>query len=484
MWGPRRERTIVGVLATAAGIRVLLFAWAFPFFTNVDEHRHVDMVLKYARGYVPRPGTDAYEPRTSGLIALLASPEYAAQPGSPPQPPVWDAAPGAMAGRLRQSERLLSSGPNLEAFQPPVYYATAGAVFAAAGALGLESAPALYSVRALGAVFVAALAFAAWLLLRESHPDDALVRIGVPALLVAFPIDTFYYVTPDALSPLTAGVAFVLVLKAALRPEARAGAFALAGGAVALALLTKYTNVFLLGVVVIATALAGRRAPRRFALLWAALALPFGLWLARNAWLFGELTASGTKLEYLGWGRKSLSAWWEHPLFSASGLVEFVTGLIPMFWRGEIVWNRVALAHPAADAFYIGVTLTALALAAIALPRRRGATRLVEGASLAAVVLAGATLAVLSLAFEFGEGTNPPAAHPFFIHGRLISGALLPFLVVLVRGVRVATAPLPARVADATAVGALALISAVCLVSEVTLSLPVFASAYNLYHLP
>jgi hypothetical protein len=321
MWGPRRERAIVCALAAAAGIRVLLFAWAFPFFTNVDEHRHVDMVLKYARGYVPRPGADAYEPRTGALIALLASPEYAAEAGTRTRPPVWEAAPGAMSRRLRQSERLISSGPNLEAFQPPAYYATGAAVFATAGAMGLESAPALYSVRALGALFAAGLALAAWLLLRESHPDDALVRLGVPALLVAFPMDAFYYVTPDALSPLTAGVAFVLVLRAALRPQGSAAAFAVAGGAVALALLTKYTNVFLLGVVVLATALHGRRAPRGWALLWAALALPFGLWLARNVWLFGELTVTRTKLEYLGWGRKPFSTWWDHPLFSASGLV-------------------------------------------------------------------------------------------------------------------------------------------------------------------
>ena len=37
-----------------AAVRVLLFCAAFPFFNNVDERRHFDLLIKYAEGHVPR----------------------------------------------------------------------------------------------------------------------------------------------------------------------------------------------------------------------------------------------------------------------------------------------------------------------------------------------------------------------------------------------------------------------------------------------
>jgi hypothetical protein len=80
--------------------------------------------------------------------------------------------------------------------------------------------------------------------------------------------------------------------------------------------------------------------------------------------------------------------------------------------------------------------------------------------------------------------TNPPASHPYFAQGRLISGVLLPFLLVYVRGLEVATGWLPAsaaRLAGWLLIGALALAVSI---SELVLAAPVFASAYNAFHLP
>ena len=54
----RRETALVAALAGFAALRVACFAAAFPFFANVDEQKHVDMVLKYADGYLPEPGRD------------------------------------------------------------------------------------------------------------------------------------------------------------------------------------------------------------------------------------------------------------------------------------------------------------------------------------------------------------------------------------------------------------------------------------------
>src|SRR5215831_610804 len=44
---------VIGFCMFAAA-RVLFFCAAFPFFNNVDERRHFDLVIKYAEGHVPR----------------------------------------------------------------------------------------------------------------------------------------------------------------------------------------------------------------------------------------------------------------------------------------------------------------------------------------------------------------------------------------------------------------------------------------------
>ena len=155
----RREWVWVVAFAAFAALRVLGLAGAFPFFTNVDEHRHVDMVLKYARGYLPRPGSDAYEARTAVLLGLHGSPEYGlpADAARSVPPPVWDRAPGEIARRLRANERFLAQGPNLEATQPPLHYALAGGWLRLGGALGQGAGAALYWIRGLNGLFLAGL---------------------------------------------------------------------------------------------------------------------------------------------------------------------------------------------------------------------------------------------------------------------------------------------------------------------------------------
>jgi len=51
---PRRDLWWVMIFCCFAAVRVLVFSAAFPFFNNVDERRHFDLVIKYAYGDVPR----------------------------------------------------------------------------------------------------------------------------------------------------------------------------------------------------------------------------------------------------------------------------------------------------------------------------------------------------------------------------------------------------------------------------------------------
>ena len=238
-WIASREGRIALALAVFAGFRVAVYTLAFPFFTNVDESRHLDVVLKYARGYLPRPGPDFYEPDTARWVGRLGSPEYQRDPVNPlnPEvpPPVWAAQPGAEERRVREMERYLGGRHSLEADQSPLYYATAGAWLVVGRALGLEDGRLLYWVRGLGALGAFALVLVAAWALRFVAPESRFVRLGVPALLAAFPLDSVYYLTGDALSPLLGGLAFLLVARLVVDPAASTRAHVAAGLALAAA---------------------------------------------------------------------------------------------------------------------------------------------------------------------------------------------------------------------------------------------------------
>jgi hypothetical protein len=484
----RRERALIAALAGFAALRVALFAAAYPFFTNVDEHRHVDLVWKYAHAAVPRSGTASYEPELAELVARLGAPDYQMPAGAVRHSePGWKLAPDELARRVEANQRLFARMANLDALESPAYYAFTGAWLALLRAVGVGDARAVYSVRLWNALFAAGLVVCAAALLRVTHRDDPLLRWGVPALLACFPTDVFYYVTPDALSPLLGALAFALWLRLLLAPQQGARHYALAGAAAALACLTKLTNVFLPAL----AALETLRRPQRWRALTArrvayaaACGVPLAAWWLRNLWLAGDALGSAAKVEALGWQRNPVSAWLAHPLFTPGGFVRFTLDLIPHFWRGELVWRRRELAWPPADALYTATTLVFVALAVATLWRRApAAQRVAERASAAALALAVATLVVLSLAFVFPEHGNPSAARPWFHHGRLIGAALLPFAILYLRGLSVLLLPLSARARHAAGFALLALLCGLCLGSELWLARPVFASPHNLLHL-
>jgi hypothetical protein len=488
-----REGRLALALACLAGLRVLVMSLAFPFFTNVDEYRHLDVVLKYARGEVGSPGPHRYEDETARLVGAWGSPEYHRDPaaGEPVPPPPWRQPDAVREARMAQMQEYLSPRFSLEAGQPPLYYAAAGAWLAAGRAAGLTGIHLLYFVRLLGSGVAFATVLCAWWGLRPAYPDSAFVRLGVPALLAVLPQDCLYYVTGDVFSPLLGGLAFLLALRLLERPDRGAAAFALAGLAGAAAFLTKYPNAAVWAGCALLLALAvsrgEARAPAAHAALYgAALLLPALLWLGRNLWLGGEASGTAFKVEKLGWGRKPAGELFDHPLFTASGAWSFVRDTLPRFWRGELVWQREELAWPAADRLYRVTSLVFGACAAAGLLRRRRA-RLARAAEAAALLASGAALALLaglSLLFVFGESTSPSAGYPFFVQGRLVAGVLVPFALLYVRGIEELAGRLPARLAAAAAWATLSCVGLLALVSELLLTRPVFRSAYNGFHLP
>jgi hypothetical protein len=479
------RRVAVAALACFAALRVALYAASFPFFTNVDEHRHVDLAWKYSHAAPPRAGAVPYEPQMAELVARLGAPDYQLPAGAARRTqPGWLAPPDELTRRVERNRQLFGRMANLDALESPAYYAIAGSALAALRGLGVGDERALYALRLLNALFAAGLVVCAARLLRATHAGDPLVRWGVPALIACFPQDAWYYVTADALSPLVGGLAFALWLRLR-RASRRPGAHALAGAVAALAFLTKPTNAFAPALAALAPGRWQRRDVLRHVAYAAAFVVPVGAWWIRNQWLAGDALGSAQKVGALGWEPRPFSQWASHPLLTPSGFWRFTLDLIPHFWRGELVWRRRELAWPAADALYSASTLLCLALALATTWRRPpGAARSAERASLAAVTLAVATLCLLSLSFVFPEQGNPSAARPWFYHGRLIGGALLPFAVVFVAGLRALVQPLPERARVAAGAALLAALCIVSLGSEWWLARPVFASPHNLLHLP
>src|SRR5258708_24872853 len=60
--------------------------------------------------------------------------------------------------------------------------------------------------------------------------------------------------------------------------------------------------------------------------------------------------------------------------------------------------------------------------------------RTAEIVSVASLVLSVLLLAALSMAFDFGSSFYPSKASAYFTSGRLLSGSLVPFLIVHVAG--------------------------------------------------
>lgn len=496
-----REAWLIAAFAVLACARVFAFASAFPFFNGIDEHRHADRVLKYARGYWPGPEEPKIEPQLALLIARWGSPEFSTPPERFPDGLAAPVAPSQMSEpqreTWRQKVRYYSAFISIDAHQPPVYPLLAAAAYRLGTTFGLEGIEALYFVRWGNAVTMAALVVACWAFLRRSHADDPLVRLGAPLLIAAYPNDFQYGLTDDALMPLLGGLGFGLLARATTRTPSRAGVAAAAGVVCALALLDKYTAVGILALAAAFSAVGLCRAWRAGVLrpeliAWlafaVALALPVCAWFTRNLIVLGDASGMRFKNARIAFESVPVTEWLVHPLFTPRGWLEFLPPLVRLFWRGEFCWYGPPMSIPWLDALYVWATAFGLALAVAGAWRARPAaeSRRVEGAALGAVAAGVLTLAAASVTtrMRWGNFTTDWQAWPYYCQGRYLAWALMPFAIAFVRGLGVASAPLPERWRPIAAWSALVALLTVSTAGEIALSTRVFASPWNWYQLP
>jgi hypothetical protein len=491
-----RERRVVWLWGLLAAVHVFVSSAAFPFFNNVDEQIHFDLAVKYSQGRLPR-SLEPFSAEAVPYAALFGSPEFVGiptnQPGGRFPPPPWSQPLDDVRSTLTARTEAWRNVINHEASQPPLYYALAGAWWRLGKVLGFHDGPLLYWLRFLNIGLVIALVWLGYAAARLVFPEQKWARLGVPALLAFLPQTAFYSIQNDVLSPLCFGAAFIGLTRwmRADVPGVRPGA--LTGVALAATFLTKISNLPLLAVAGLAglckiwdLAKAGklRAAGPALAALVLSAGLPMLAWLAWCKYAFGDFTGTAAKIQFLGWTTKPFGEWWSHPIFSPHGLWTFASGLLATFWQGEILWHRQPLALPAVDTIYAVVSLGLVSVAVVSLlsrptttsPSQRQALWLGFGCVAAAVLFLG----FLSILYDFHDCFYPSRAHPYFTSGRLMLGALIPFLLLFVYGLDRALNGMKNQWLRPAVLAGIILLM---LAAELAINGQMFTNAYNWFHM-
>ena len=487
------ERAVILLLCLVAAVRVFIFSAAFPFFSNIDEDLHFDLVTQYSHGQFPRR-LEPLKDETLNWIVPYASPEFLFRPeqfpgGKIPEP-LWKQIGPEVGEKIAATRAEWSSEINFESSQPPLYYIVASFWWWIGKHIGLVGIRALYWIRFLNILLVAIVVWLGYLIARTIALDRTDLRIGVPLLLAFIPQNVFYAMNNDVLSPVCVGVLFLCVLQWLRAETVSVWLGALTGLAIAATYFTKLSNlpmsVAALAVIIATVLERIRRKSRTEFLALAALvlfvAIPIGSWIAWLKFQFGDITGSTAKIAFLDWTRKPFAAWWQHPIFTPRGFWVFWSGLIASFWRGEVSWHNQPLNWQIADRFYAISSLIFLAAAVIALCKQaagRACYRKGIGIAILIFTTGVAFLGLLSIQFDFGSCVNPSRAHPYFTSGRLLVGALIPFVLLYVYGISF----LFRRINAALPLIVLGMIVVFVTASEIAINRVVFASEHNWFHL-
>lgn len=487
----RHERGLVAALCVAAAVRVFVSSAGFPFFAPQDEVAHFDLVVKYARYQVPTR-FERYSQETRELVVLYQTPEYLSPPPTDGRvlPPLWTAPPEIRETVLRDVVgRVFPTQPNHESAEPPLYYAVVGGWYLIGKALAIHRGQLVYWCRFLNVVVIVALVWLSHAFARRFFPDGQLFRLGVPLLVAFIPQDSFYYVNNDVPSPLLCAAALYALLGIALAPKTRPTSCLVAGTLVAAALLTKLSNlpivVALLATVFMRLSRPGARHELRdLFVLATATVVPVAAWSTRTYLVFGDVTGQHQKATLAGWTPTPLAEIFRHPIFSPVGFAAFFHDLMATFWRGELMWHRATLALSGLDLIYsissaLFVTLAVVAVCRQANTRDRSEL-VVTWTSIAVVAASVLFLAALSPLFDYGSTWRPSRSHPYYSVGRLMSGALVPFVALYLRGLEWGLARVKLQAAGlAIVAGFMVAVTA----SEILLSAKPFQSQFNWFHM-
>ncbi|OPY64158.1 MAG: hypothetical protein A4E57_03674 [Syntrophorhabdaceae bacterium PtaU1.Bin034] len=522
-----REWRIVALLCFIASLRIFFFGAVFPFFNNVDEPSHFDLIWKYSQWQIPAQGTDRISPESLRMIFLFESPEYFRKAEEFPKgrlpPPAWllpEAYKNASLKRLNSVHIV-----NYEEYSPPLYYFVAGRWLAFGESLGLKNGGLLYWTRFLNIPVYALAVLLAFFIGKTIPGSNRSILWGLPTLVAFMPQDVFYSLNSDVLTPLPCGLAYLLMIRIILGKASDWMHWALMGACIAAAVLIKTANVPLLAMLMVvllvrAVDTRGIRFSRKAVLnasaFCASLVVPLGIWISRNLATVGDWSGSDHKINLLGWTYKSFADIFLHPIFTPFGLGHFLHNTLSSFWRGEFVWGREGIASVYVDYFYSVSTGVFLGVSTFSLvrfyknrparslqptirksPRKKSAAKNDRSIGSAAITDEGmhkvlflsicgvscsvAFMIALSMVFDFGNCVYPSREKPFFTSGRLLLCVLYPALLCYIYGLDRIMSRFGNRVTSMHVICALCVLLTL---NELYLSGPVFGSVYNFFHIP
>lgn len=146
-----------------------------------------------------------------------------------------------------------------------------------------------------------------------------------------------------------------------------------------------------------------------------------------------------------------------------------------------MIWWTKPIANRFVDVFYIVSSILVVAITCFGNKHKKsGLLKQSNTIALFSFLSLMLFMAVLSLSFDFGNCENPSQAHPYFVSGRLITAALIPFALLYLQGIGIL---LKGIQKDSIKIFILIVILLIITISEYTDHAPVFASQYNFYHL-
>ena len=250
----RNDRILVCLLCFAAAIHVFIFSSAFPFFSNVDEYLHFDLITQYSHGQFPR-SFHPLKQETLDWIVTYASPEFLARPEQFPNgqfpAPLWKRSGPEVEAEIAATKTAWSGEVNFESSQPPLYYALASVWWRIGRKIGLAGIQSLYWIRFLNVPLIAIVVWMGYRAARMIAPERVELRIGVPLLIAFIPQNVFYAMNNDVLSPVSFGALFLCSLQWLRAKNASLWLGAVTGFAVAAAYLTKLSNLPLIAVTLV-----------------------------------------------------------------------------------------------------------------------------------------------------------------------------------------------------------------------------------------
>jgi hypothetical protein len=489
------EYITIVVICIIVACRIFIFNAAFPPFNNIDEREHFDVVYKYSSGRLPSAEAKNFNRESAEIIFLYGTPEYVCKaeqfPESSFPKPSWTIPNIQESMEVVKSLSALQNRENHETSSFPVYYIVAGIWYRVGKSLGMTGGYLLYWIRFLNVPLFTVLVWFSYRLGRMFYSKSALQRIGLPLLVAFFPQDMFYSINSDAISSLLFAISFFLLLQIYFENKSTHYCL-LTGLTVAATLLVKISNVAVLALLCVIIVLKVRKLfgeerikeymPRLIILL-TATAIPVGIWLTRNYLVFGDIMGTAEKIKHLEWTVKPLSKLFDHPIFTIKGMFYFLTELTKTFWRGEIVWHLEPMSWWGTDLFYIVSSAVFIVACGTGIILKRDKTnqkyRFVLVMSFLVVGVSVMFLAFVSILYDFNGCWYPSRDKPYLVSGRLIIGALLPFLLIYNDGLN----NIFQRLGRRAVLLVIVVFVSVITLSELWLNAGIFSSSYNWFHL-